>query len=367
MKPAVAASTDSRTRRDATMHRTPVRKPSPFAFLLWAAVALPLIGPKAARAQDTLNFPVFGVIHRLDPKLDELIPKDAKIEVLSSRFEWAEGPVWDKASGTLFFSDVIANQVFQWKEGEGVHVYLRPSGYTGPLRPRYSKEPGSNGLMIDRNGQLISCEHGDRRLSVLTKGGGKRTLVDNYEGKRLNSPNDGCIKSNGDIYFTDPPYGLPQQEGPPRELDFCGVYRLATDGKLTLLTKDMTRPNGIAFSPDEKTLYVAQSDPKEAIWKAFPVLDDGTLGPGKVFFDVTPSAGKLPGLPDGMKVDAKGNLFATGPGGCYVFSPDGKLLGRIETGEKTANCAWGNDGSVLYLCADMYICRVKTTTKGAGW
>jgi len=349
------------------MHCTPARRSSSLVFLPLAAVALLAIVPAAVRAQATRNFPVIGTIHRLDPKLDELIPKDTKIEVLSSRFEWAEGPVWDKASGALFFSDVIANQVMQWKEGEGVHVYLRPSGYTGPQRPRYSKEPGANGLMMDREGRLISCEHGDRRLSILTKGGGKRTLVDNYEGKRLNSPNDGCIKSNGDIYFTDPPYGLPQQEGPPRELDFCGVYRLASDGKLTLLTKDMTRPNGIAFSPDEKTLYVAQSDPKEAIWKAFPVLDDGTLGPGKVFFDVTPSAGKLPGLPDGMKADAKGNLFATGPGGCYVFSPDGKLLGRIETGEKTANCAWGNDGSVLYLCADMYICRVKTTTKGAGW
>jgi gluconolactonase len=347
------------------MQTTPLRRS--LLFLVSTAVALTAISPAAARAQATRNFPVIGTIHRLDPKLDELIPKDAKIEVLSSRFQWAEGPVWDKASGTLFFSDVIANQVIQWKEGEGVHVYLRPSGYTGPLKPRYSKEPGSNGLMMDREGRLISCEHGDRRLSILTKGGGKRTLVDNYQGKRLNSPNDGCVKSNGDIYFTDPPYGLPQQEGPPRELDFCGVYRLATDGKLTLLTKDMTRPNGIAFSPDEKTLYVAQSDFKAAIWMAFPVLDDGTLGPGKVFYDVTGSVGKMPGLPDGMKVDAKGNLFATAPGGCYVFTPEGKLLGRIETGEKTANCAWGNDGSVLYLCADMYICRVKTSTKGAGW
>jgi gluconolactonase len=347
-----------------------VRRTFPWSLLLPAllgTVALGVTRPSDARAQGTRNFPVIGTIHRLDPKLDELIPKDAKIEVLSSRFEWAEGPVWDKASGTLFFSDVIANQTMHWKEGEGVSVYLRPSGYTGPLRPRYSKEPGANGLMIDREGRLVSCEHGDRRLSVLTKGGGKRTLVDNYEGKRFNSPNDGCIKSNGDIYFTDPPYGLPQQEGPPRELDFCGVFRLATDGKLTLLTKDMTRPNGIAFSPDEKILYVAQSDPKEAIWKAFPVLDDGTIGPGKTFADMTSLAGKAPGLPDGMKVDAKGNLFATGPGGCYIFNPDGKILGRIETGEKTANCAWGNDGSVLYLCADMYLCRVKTTTKGAGW
>jgi gluconolactonase len=352
--------------RDATMPSICARRVCSFSLI--SAAVLAATGLQDACAQGTRNFPVIGIIHRFDPQLDELIPKDAKIEVLSSRFQWAEGPVWEKASGTLLFSDVIANQTLQWKEGEGVRVYLRPSGYTGITHPPYSKEPGANGLMIDRNGQLISCEHGDRRLSVLTKGGGKRTLVDNYEGKRLNSPNDGCIKSNGDIYFTDPPYGLPQQEGPPRELDFCGVYRLATDGKLTLLVKDMTRPNGIAFSPDEKTLYVAQSDFKSAIWKSFPVLEDGMLGPGKVFADVTENVEKkMPGLPDGMKVDAKGHLFATGPGGCYIFTPEGKLLGRIDTGEKTANCAWGNDGTVLYLCADMYICRLKTTTKGAGW
>lgn len=330
------------------------------------AGAVLIAAPCGAVAQDTRNFPVIGTIHRYDPQLDELIPKDAKIEVLSSRFEWAEGPVWVKEGEFLLFSDVIKNQVMKWKEGVGVSVYLRPSGYTG-LYP-YSKEPGSNGLMLDHKGQLVSCEHGDRRVSVLTRGGGKRTLVDNYQGKRLNSPNDGCFKSNGDLYFTDPPYGLPKlADDPARELDFCGVFRLSPDGKLTLLTRDMTRPNGIAFSPDEKTLYVAQSDPKAAIWMAFPVLDLGTLGTGKVFADVTSEFGKAPGLPDGMKVDAKGNLFATGPGGCYVFSPQGKLLGRIETGEATANCAWGNDGSVLYLCADMYICRVKTTTKGAGW
>jgi gluconolactonase len=194
------------------------------------------------------------------------------------------------------------------------------------------------------------------------------TLVDNYQGKKLNSPNDACYKSNGDLYFTDPPYGLPKRyDDPHRELDFCGVYRLGTDGKLTLLTSEMTRPNGIAFSPDEKKLYVAQSDPEAALWKVFDVRDDGTLEKGRVFFDVTSWVKTKPGLPDGMKVDQHGNLFATGPGGVHVFSPEGTLLGSIDTGERTANCNWGEDGTTLYITADMYLCRIKTQTKGNGW
>lgn len=336
---------------------------------LYSATVLAIIGlPGNAFAQNTLNFPSLGHIERFDPRLGELVPSDAKIEVLGSGFDWAEGPVWvrEKEGGYLLFSDIPPNSVRKWKEGVGISLFLKPSGYTGAVD--YGKEPGSNGLLLDSKGQLVSCEHGDRRVSVLTNAGGKRTLVDNYQGKRLNSPNDGAFKSNGDLYFTDPPYGLPEgADDPRRELDFCGVYRLSKDGKLTLLTKDMTRPNGIAFSPDEKTLYVAQSDPKAAIWMSFPVLEDGTLGEGHVFADVTKMVGNNPGLPDGMKVDKAGNLFASGPGGIHVYSPDGTALGRIDTGEASANCAWGNDGSVLYICADMYLCRVKTTTKGAGW
>jgi gluconolactonase len=205
-------------------------------------------------------------------------------------------------------------------------------------------------------------------VAVLTKDGGMLTLADRYQGKRLNSPNDGCFKSNGDLYFTDPPYGLPNRyDDPRRELDFCGVYRLSKAGELTLLTTEMTRPNGIAFAPDEKTLYVAQSDPEAAIWKSFPVKTDGTLGEGKLFFDATEHVGKLPGLPDGLKADQKGNLFATGPGGVWIFSPAGKPLGRLDTGERTANCGWGEDGTVLYITADTYLCRIQTKTKGAGW
>lgn len=221
--------------------------------------------------------------------------------------------------------------------------------------------------MIDTQGRIIMMEHGDRRVSRMDPNSGKYTLADKYQGKRLNSPNDGILKSNGDLYFTDPPYGLPEQwEDPRRELDFCGVYRWS-NYQLTLLTKELTRPNGIAFSPDERTLYVANSDPQRAIWMAYPVKEDGTIGPGKVFADVTSMVGKLPGLPDGMKVDRQGNLFATGPGGVHIYAPDGTRLGRIDTREATANVAWGDDGSTLYITADMYLCRVKTRTRGSGW
>ncbi len=331
------------------------------SLLMAFAISALFLGDAEMYAQGTL-----GKIIRNDPAFDKLIPKDGKMEILAQGFTWTEGPVWVKDGGHLLFSDIPRNSVFKWKEGEGISLFLNPSGYTGA--DYYGLEPGCNGLLLDSKGQLVSCEHGDRRVSVLTKGGGKRTLADSYMGKRLNSPNDGCYKSNGDLYFTDPPYGLPNRwEDPLRELDFCGVYRLSKDGKLTLLTEEMTRPNGIAFSHDEKTLYVAQSDPEAAIWKAFPVKDDGTLGESKLFYDATDAVNKLPGLPDGLKVDKDGNLFATGPGGVYVFSPAGKLLGRLDTGERTANVGWGGDGSVLYICADSYLCRIQTTTKGAGW
>lgn len=330
---------------------------SPFAVAL---------GVTAMFAQDTTNFPALGQIIRHDAKLDAIIAPGAKLDVLASGFDWSEGPVWLPKEKALLFSDIPRNSVMIWREGVGVSLWMKPSGFTGV--GDYGKEPGSNGLTLDPQGRVVFCEHGDRRISVLTTDGGKRTLADNYEGKRLNSPNDAVFKSNGDLYFTDPPYGLPKNwDDPRRELDFCGVYRLSRDGKLTLLTKDMSRPNGIAFSPDEKTLYVANSDPQRAIWMAYPVKADGTLGAGKVFADVTEMAGKHKGLPDGLKVDHQGSLFATGPGGVHIYAPDGKLLGRIETGEATANCAWGDDGSTLYITADMWLCRVKTKTRGAAW
>jgi gluconolactonase len=310
-----------------------------------------------------------GTIERKDAKFDDLIAKDATIDVLADGFDWSEGPVWvkDKTGGHVLFSDIPKNMIWKWSEKDGLKEYLKPSGYTGTEKFT-GREPGSNGLALDKDGTLTMCMHGDRRLAS-HKDGKFTTLVDKFDGKRLNSPNDLAIKSNGDIYFTDPPYGLPgQMKDPNKELDYQGVYRLDTKGKLTLLTKEMTRPNGIAFSPDEKTLYVANSDPDKAVWMSFPVQANGKLGDGKVLFDTTAWVkAKKPGLPDGLKVDTHGNLFATGPGGVVVLSPDGKHLGTIATGVPTANCGWGDDGSTLYITADKQLVRVKTKTKGAGW
>ncbi len=310
-----------------------------------------------------------GTIVRLDPRLDPIVPKDAVVERLAEGFDWAEGPVWNpRDGGSLLFSDVPKNVVHQWREGKAPEVFLKPSGYTGTSDR--GGEPGSNGLLLEADGHLVLMQHGDRRVARLKPDGSFETLADRYEGRRFNSPNDGVYKSNGDLYFTDPPYGLLKGvEDPARELDFQGVYRLSKAGALTLLTKELTRPNGLAFSPDEKTLYVANSDPDRALWMAYPVQEDGTLGTGRVFFDATKWVGQpgRQGLPDGMKVDAAGNLFATGPGGVLIFAPDGTHLGTLATGQATGNCAWGGDGSTLYITADMYIGRVKLLTKGSGF
>jgi gluconolactonase len=340
------------------------------AFLCFAAAmlfAFMYAADEPVMVLDTNNHPVIGEIIRLDPRFDKLIPAGAKLEVVASGFDWSEGPVWDKKGGYLLFSDIPRNAIMKWKEGEGVSVFMKPSGYTGVAE--WKPEPGSNGLVIDAQGRLILCEHGDRRISRLEPESGKRTLVDNYEGKRLNSPNDAVLAANGDLYFTDPPYGLPKRwDDPRRELDFCGVYRLSPNGKLTLLTKEMTRPNGIGLSPDDKTLYVSQSDAAQAIWRAFPINADGTLGKSRIVHDVTAHMGKMPGSPDGLAIDKDGNVFATGPGGVYVFAPDDTLLGRISSGQRNGNATWGgDDGSTLYIASDMYICRIKTNTKGIGW
>lgn len=307
-------------------------------------------------------------IERLDPALDALIDPNAKIEILAEGYDWSEGPVWVKDGGYLLFSDVPKNVVHRWKQGEGAKPYLTPSGYTGS-EPR-GGETGSNGLTLDARGRLTLAQHGDRRVATMDAPLSApkpvfATLADRYEGKRFNSPNDLVFHSNGDLYFTDPAYGMEKQwDDPKRELPYAGVFRRGAKGDVTLLTRDMTRPNGLAFSPDERRLYVAQSDPAAAIWRVFDMAKDGTLTNSRVLFDATPMVKTRRGLPDGLKIDVNGNLWATGPGGVLILSPEGKHLGTIDTGQATANCAWGDDGSTLYITADMYLMRVKTKTKG---
>jgi gluconolactonase len=306
-----------------------------------------------------------GRIERLDPAFDRLIDEDAVIELLAAnRFDWAEGPVWDRAGGRVLFSDIPKNMIWEWSQASGLKEFLKPSGYTGAATFT-GREPGSNGLVFNKAGELVMCQHGDRRIAKWV-GGKFVTLADRYAGMRLNSPNDLAIRSNGDVYFTDPPYGLPKHtEDPGRELDFQGVYRLDGKGEVTLLTKELNRPNGVAFSPDEKTLYVANSEPAKAILMAFPVRPDGSLGDGKAFFDVTAAVSKQkPGVPDGLKVSADGTVWATGPGGVLVYSPQGKHLGTLATGVATANVAFGDDGSTLYITAGKNLVRVRTKVKG---
>ncbi|MEX2671465.1 MAG: SMP-30/gluconolactonase/LRE family protein [Phycisphaeraceae bacterium] len=313
----------------------------------------------------------FGAIERLDDRLDALLADDAEIEILAEGFRWSEGPVWVSDGGYVLLSDIPRNTIYRWKEGAGLSVFMQPSGFTGEADG--GREPGSNGLAIDAEGHLVLCEHGDRRVSRLVSldepNGEKVTLADRYDGKRFNSPNDLAIHSNGAIYFTDPPYGLARGiNDPSRELDFHGVYRIDPDGTVTLLTKEIDRPNGIAFSPDQKTLYVANSDRNRAIWMAYDVQDDGSIANGRVFFDATELAtDDRPGSPDGLKVDQHGNLFATGPGGVLIISPDGTHLGTILTGRPTANCAFGEDGSTLYITANQHLIRLRTTTTGTGF
>jgi gluconolactonase len=324
--------------------------------------ALLLLSALAAHAEPS----TVGTIVSHDPSFDKLVAPGTKIEVLGSGFNWSEGPVWEAAANRLLFSDVPENTIFQWTAKDGIGVYMKPSGFTGPAG--YGREPGSNGLAFDKDGRLLCCEHGDRRVSVLTKGGGKRTLADNYQGKRFNSPNDLVVHKSGAIFFTDPPYGLPKgPKDPTRELDFCGVFRLDPNGTVTVVDKTLERPNGIALSPDHRTLYVAQSHGPAPHVVAWPLGDDLSPGRRRVVFDASDLSKQYPGAPDGLKVDTHGNIWTTGPGGVLVISPKGKLLGHIRTGQRTANCAWGNDGSVLYMTADALLVRVQTLTKGAGW
>jgi len=327
------------------------------AVLLTASCSKAPEAPPAAAVEKPA---AIGSIARLDPALDQLVPKDAQIEKVAGGFTFIEGPLW-RPSNALWFSDVVGNVVRQWTPDGKVTELLRPGGYDGNSLPAGGYN-GPNGMTSDKDGAVLLCQHGNRRIVRIDKDMKVSTLVDKFEGKKLNSPNDLVFRSDGSLYFTDPPYGLPKgDEDPAKEVKFNGVYRLA-NGKLQPVIKDLTRPNGIALSPDEKTLYVANSDEKHKVWMRYDVAADGAVSNGKLFADVTEE--KEAGLPDGMKVDSQGNVYASGPGGVWVFTPDGKHIGTIKLPETPANCGWGDDGKTLYITAQTGLYRIKLAVAG---
>ena len=331
------------------------------------AATLVLLGPPPVQIVSVkAPYPVVGSVERLDPALDALLAPDAAMEKLAEGFNWSEGPLWLADQGALIFSDVPQNRIYRWKDGDGISIFLEPSGFTGTVYN--GRERGSNGLTLDRKNRLVLCQHGDRRVARLAKDEKSfETIVDKFDGKRFSSPNDLCFDRAGNLFFTDPPYGLPSDV--KQEIEFNGVYRLGTDGKLTVISREMDRPNGIALSPDEKTLYVGSTHGPQPYIMAFALKPDGSVASGRVFFDGTElmARTKRGGGFDGLKVDIHGNLWTTGPGGVLILSPAGKHLGSLLTGQPTANCAFGGaDGKTLFITANHWLLKIKTNVTDAG-
>ena len=350
------------------------------AIVLILFSVLALVLPAAQVPQE------WSLVVRLNRAVDDIVPDDAKLEKLAGEFGFLEGPVWISKGRYLIFSDIPANVIRKWSPEDGkVSVFQKYTGFTGTDSTHVGGQAsngralitqvGSNGITLDAQGRVVYCAHGDRQVVRLEESGRHTVLANQYEGKRLNSPNDLVYKSDGSLYFTDPPYGLPTQgdSDPIKELQVNGVYRIpkAFDRRpgtapardqLQLLVKDVPRPNGIAFSPDEKFLYVDNSGPKK-LWMRYRVKEDGTLTDAKVFYDAT--SDPRPGGPDGMKVDREGNVYSTGPGGVWIFSPEGKPLGVILTPERAANVNWGGaDRKTLYITASSSIYRVTLKVPG---
>lgn len=329
----------------------------------WIAFALALaLQPKPAGEVRPNN----GSIERSTAEFDDLVPSGARIEVLATGFGWSEGPVWIRQGGYLLFSDVPANRIHRWTASKGATLFLHPSG--GTVKAGF-REPGSNGLKPAGSNAILVADQGNRaiaRLDLKTKT--KRFLARRFGGKKFNSPNDLAVGADGSIWFTDPPYGLEGIDASAlKEQPVNGVYRLKPDGRIALVESDLRFPNGIAFSPDGATLYVSNSDPNRAVILAYHVGVDGTLSRRRVFSDMTALAAKgLPGLPDGMSVDERGNLWATGPGGVHIFRPDGRELGLISTGAAISNCAFGGaDGRTLIMTSGNKVAAVRTKVRGA--
>jgi len=331
---------------------------NPPANFIWVRSATLDFYPKGAVGAPQ---PTTGKVVRLDPRVDEILPRDARIEKLAGGFQFIEGPVWHP-DGYLLFSDPNANTIYRWTPDGSVSVFRSKSGYTGFDIGEYH-QPGSNGLTLDRDGLLTINEHGNRRVTRLERTGKITVLADRYDGKRLNSPNDLVYRSDGTLYFTDPPFGLPKAfDDPRKELPFSGVY-MVRDGQVTLLTKELTGPNGIAFSPDERYLYVDDWDLKHKVLMRYDVAADGSISNGRVFYDFTRLA--EPVALDGIKVDQRGNVYVSAPGGIWILSPEGKALARLVPPEHDANLAWGDaDGKALYLAASTGLYRIRLNVAG---
>jgi gluconolactonase len=302
-------------------------------------------------------------IEQFHPKLEELINLQAEVEILGEGFDWTEGPLWIEEHQKLLFSDIPSNSIFQWTSTDGIELYLKPSGYTG--QQTRGGETGSNGLLLDPDGNLVLCQHGDRRMAIMEAPLEKpsadfKSIADNFQGKKFNSPNDAVYRENGDLYFTDPPYGLEKNiKDPLKELPFQGVYKVNRQGKVILLLDSLTRPNGIAFLPGEKTVVIANSDPAKPYWYAYDLDNEGMLANGKIFYDATEASKVDKGMPDGLKVDKNGTVYATGPGGIWIFSEEGEALGRIKVNHLTSNCALADHDQTLYVTADDFLLKIN--------
>ncbi len=310
-----------------------------------------------------------ATIDRWDPAMDAIVPKDWKIEKLAEGFGWAEGPIWVKSGSYLLFTDVPGNKMWKWSEKGGLEKFLDPSGAADP-DPKVWREAGANGLAILDEKSILLADTGSRmvqRLDLATKK--KTPFASQFDGKKFSSPNDVVRMKSGVVFLTDPPYGFQKgDDAPEKEQKFNGVYRVAKDGSVSVVEKELHRPNGVALSPDERTLYVAQSVPTKAIIMAYALDADGNVTGKKLFQDFTALIGdKAPGLPDGIAVATDGTIFATGPGGVFVLSKDGKRLGRINDGKATANCKFGDDGKTLYLTSHDMLARIRLNVTGAGF
>ena len=333
-----------------------------FIFSLFAILVA--CGNEQENKKQGMKYKNIGTIERLDPALDNIISANAKPEIIAEGFEWSEGPLWVENQQMLLISDVPMNTIYKWTEAKGKEVYLKPSGYTG-AEPSVCKEPGSNGLAFDENGNLVLCQHGDRRMARMDAPLDKPetkfiTLADKYNGKKFSSPNDAVYNSTGELFFTDPPYGLQTQDDKDskKEIPFNGVYKVKANGEVILLVDSITRPNGIAFMPGDNKLIVACSDGAKPNWYIFDVKGD-SLTNGKIFYSAAEEAKTMKGVPDGFKIDKNGNVFATGPGGVYIFNSEGKKLGLIKLDNATSNCALSQDEKILYITNDMYVLRLK--------